>query len=57
MRYLSYLSYVAPLVYAESLYRHSFVVIDAFPYITKAAIGDGIFSGPDELFGNDVRGW
>ena len=56
MSYLFHFSYIVLLVYTESLYRHSLIVIDAFPYIAKATIGDGILSRPYECFGNDVGG-
>ena len=54
-QHLLYFSYIMLLVYAESLYRHSFVVVDAFPDIAISARGDRIFGSLDELFGNDVR--
>jgi len=54
MEYLSNLSHVTVLVDAESLYSHSFVVIDAFPNVAKTAPGDRILGRPDETFVDDV---
>ena len=56
MSYLFYFLHVL-LVHTEGLYRHPFIVIDAFPNIAKTPGSDGMLSRLDELPGNDVGGW
>ena len=55
--YPFHFSYVVFLEYTKNLYRHSFIVIGAFPNITESTRGYGILSRLDELPGNDVGGW
>jgi len=54
MNYLPDLPYVILLVHTESLNRHPFVVVDAFPHIAETAGGDGVLSRLDQVFGYDV---
>ena len=44
INYIFYFSYVVFLESAESLHRHSFTVINAFPNIAKSPGGNGLFS-------------
>ena len=55
--YLAHFPYIISPVYAKSLYRHSFIVVDAFPDIAKTTGGDGILGRLNEPFGNDVGCW
>ena len=55
--YLVYFLQSFRLVYTENLYRHSFIIVDAFPNVGVTARGDGILCRSDELPWNDVRGW
>ena len=54
VRYLSNFPYIFILVHTESLYRHSFIVVNAFPDITGTPRGDWIISRLDEIFGYNV---
>ena len=57
MSHLLYLPYVTAVGYTESLYRHSFIVIDAFPNFAKTPGSDGMLTHLGESSGNDVGGW
>ena len=56
-KYLSNFLYVFILVHPEGLYRHSFIIVDAFPNIGKTARGGGTIGRLDEFSRNDVGVW
>ena len=47
--YLSYFLQGFILVHTESLYRHSFIIVDAFPNVGITAREDGVLCRLDEL--------
>ena len=57
VNYLLYFLQSFRLVHTESLYRHSFIIVDAFPNVGITARGDGVLCRLDELLWNDVGGW
>jgi len=54
MNYLPDFLYVIVLVHAEGFNRHSFIVVNAFPNISKSPRGDRMLSRLDEAFGYRV---
>ena len=57
MSHLFYLLYITAVGYMESLYCHSFIVIDAFPNFAKTPRSDGMLTHLGKSSRNDVGGW
>ena len=55
--YLSYFLQGFILVHTESLYRHPFTIVDAFPNVGITAREDGVLCRLYEPPWNDVGGW